>query len=330
MKKIIGVMLVLALVLVASGRDGGGASTPAPPKAPGKTFLNIVTSTTGGTFYAVGGNLAYMITKYIPNTQATAEATAGGVENARLIKNKQASLATMPGDTLYNAVNGISEFKDDGKIAIFQIAALYETPLQIVTMKKLNIKSIKDLKGKRVSIGAPGSSTAIRAEIVLQAHGLTLKDIKPDSTTSTEAANQMMDGRIDAAFFASGAPMAAIMGIAAQDKIVMLSVEPAAMAKIEKEHPDLIKIVLKAGVYQGVDTETVCVANMAILSCRPDLSQDLVYQITKMIFEKKDEFVAAHKSLAVSFNEKTAISQGNVTPFHPGALKYYKEKGLLK
>jgi uncharacterized protein len=329
MKKLIGVMLIFALVLVAAGRDGSGASTPAP-KATGKTFLNIVTSTTGGTFYAVGGNLAYMISKYIPNTQATAEATAGGVENARLLKNKKANLATMPGDTLYNAVHGISEFKNDGKIAISQIAALYETPLQVVTMKKSNINSIRDLKGKRVSIGAPGSSTAIRAEIVLQAYGLSLKDIKPDSTTSTEAAEQMSDGRIDAAFFASGAPMSTIMSLATKDKIVLLSVEPVAMAKIEKEHPDLIKIVLKAGIYKGVDTETACVANMAILACHPDLSEDLVYQITKMIFEKKDEFVAAHKALAVSFNEKTAISQANVTPFHPGALKYYKERGLLK
>ncbi len=329
MKKLIGTMLVLALVLGIVVGDGFGASTPAP-KATGKTFLNIVTSTTGGTFYAVGGNLAYMISKHVPNVQATAEATAGGVENARLIKNKKASLATMPGDTLYNAVNGISEFKNDGKIAISQIAALYETPLQIVTMKKSNINSIRDLKGKKVSIGAPGSSTAIRAEIVLKAHGLTLKDIKPDSTTSTEAADQMTDGRIDAAFFASGAPMSTIMSLATKDKIVMLSVEPDAMTKIEKEHPDLIKIVLKAGVYKGVDTETVCVANMAILSCDPGLNKDLVYQITKMIFEKKGEFVAAHKALAVSFNEKTAISQANVTPFHPGALQYYKEKGLIK
>ncbi len=323
MKKSIGAVLVLALALGVVVSDGFGASTE-------RVFLNIATSTTGGTFYAVGGNLAHMIGKYIPNTQATAEATAGGVENARLFKNKKANLATMPGDTLYNAVNGISEFKNDGKIAISQIAALYETPLQIVTLKKTNIKSIKDLKGKKVSIGAPGSSTAIRTEIVLKAHGMTLKDIRPDSTTSTEAANEMTDGRIDAAFFASGAPMAAIMSIATQQPIVMLSVEPDAMAKIEKEHPDLIKNVLKVGVYKGVDTETVCVANMAILSSHPDLSSDLVYQITKMIFEKKDEFVAAHKSLADSFNEKTAISQANVTPFHPGALKYYKEKGLIK
>ncbi len=243
MKKSIGAVLVLALVLGVFASDGCGASTE-------RVFLNIATSTTGGTFYAVGGNLAHMIGKYIPNTQATAEATAGGVENARLFKNKKANLATMPGDTLYNAVNGISEFKNDGKIAISQIAALYETPLQIVTLKKTNIKSIKDLKGKKVSIGAPGSSTAIRTEIVLKAHGMTLKDIRPDSTTSTEAANEMTDGRIDAAFFASGAPMAAIMSIATQQPIVMLSVEPDAMAKIEKEHEARYKRLL-ANVQSG-------------------------------------------------------------------------------
>lgn len=320
MKKVLGVMLVAALVLLVGGGEGFGA---------GKTFLNIATSTTGGTFYSVGGNLAHMITKYVPNTQATAEATAGGVENARLLKKKNAALATMPGDALHNAVNGIGEFKKDGKIEIMQIAALFQTPLQIVAMKKSNIKTIKDLKGKKVSIGAPGSSTAVRAEIVLKAHGLTLKDIKANHTTSTEAANEMTDGRIDAAVFASGAPMAAIMGIATLSEIVMLSVEPDAMARIEKEHPDLARYVLKAKVYKGVDTDTLCVANTAILAVRPDLDTDLVYQITKMIFEKRDEFVSVHKAMT-EFNDKVAFSQAGVAPFHPGAVKYFKEKGLMK
>ena len=320
MKKVIGVMLVVASVFLGVGGESFGA---------GKTFLNIATSTTGGTFYAVGGNLAHMITKYVPNTQVTAEATAGGVENARLLRKKNADLATMPGDALLNAVNGIGEFKKDGKIQILQIAALFQTPLQIVAMKRSNIKAIKDLKGKKVSIGAPGSSTAVRAEIVLLAHGLTLKDIRPSHTTSTEAADEMTDGRIDAAVFASGAPMAAIMGIATLHDIVMLSVEPEAMAKIEKEHPDLARYVLKARVYRGVDSDTICVSNTAILTCRPDLSTDLVYQITKMIFEKRGEFVSPHKAMS-EFDEKVAFSQANVTPFHPGALKYYKEKGLLK
>ncbi len=321
------VILVFAVTLAACG---GGEKAKEGEKAPEKVFLNISTSTSGGTFYAVGGKVADMITKNIPNVQATAEVTAGGVENARLIKNKETNIAFMPGDTLYNAVNGLGEFKSDGKIEITQIAALYETPLQVVTMERTKIKSIKELKGKKVSIGAPGSSTAIRAEIVLKAHGLTLDDIKVDTTTSGEAATQMLDGTIDAAFFASGAPMAAIMDVASKEKIVLLPVEPDAMAVIDKNSPDLFKVTLKAGVYPNVDKDVDCVANMAILSCRPDMDETLVYNITKMLFEQKDEFITAHKSLAKSFTPENAVSQVRITPFHPGALKYYKEKGYVK
>lgn len=314
----------MSLLLVACGstaQSGGQAG--------GKTFLNVATSTSGGTFYAVGGKLADMITKNVPNAQANAEVTAGGVENARLLKNKKTDIALMPGDTLLNAVKGQGEFKE-GKIDITQITALYPTPLQIVALEKSGIKTINDLKGKKVSIGAPGSSTAIRAEIILKANGLTLNDIKVDSTTSGEASTQLLDRQVDAAFFASGAPMAAIMDVASKEKINLLTISDEAMAKIENEHPDLFKLVVKAGTYPNQDKDTTCVANMAILVCRPDLSEDLVYNITKMMFEQRSEFITAHKSLAEDFKLESAMSQQKITAIHPGALKYYKEKGLVK
>jgi uncharacterized protein len=316
----------MSLLLVACGATPQSGQ---PGQSGGKTFLNVATSTSGGTFYAVGGKLADMITKNVSNAQANAEVTAGGVENARLLKNKKTDIALMPGDTLLNAVKGQGEFKE-GKIEITQIAALYPTPLQIVALEKSGIKTITDLKGKKVSIGAPGSSTAIRAEIVLKAHGLTLNDIKVDSTTSGEASTQLLDRQVDAAFFASGAPMAAIMDVASKEKINLLSISDEAMAKIETEHPDLFKLVVKGGTYPNQDKDTTCIANMAILVCRPDLGEDLVYNITKMMFEQRAEFITAHKSLAVDFKLESAMSQQKITAVHPGALKYYKEKGLVK
>jgi uncharacterized protein len=297
--------------------------------ASAKTFLSIATSTSGGTFYAVGGKLADMITKYVPDTQATAEVTAGGVENARQIKNKKTNIAMMPGDTLYNAVNGLAEF-GSGKIPIDQIAALYPTPLQIVALERTGIKTVPDLKGKRVSIGAPGSSTAVRAEIVLKAHGMTLNDIRVDKTTSGEASTQLLDRQIDAAFYASGAPMAAIMDVAAKEPIRLIPVASESMAKMNRDHPDLFELVIKAGTYPKVDTPTPCVANMAVLVCRPDLNPELVYQVTKMIFEKRDDFITSHKALAKDFSLDNAMSQPKLAPFHPGALRYYKEKGIVK
>ena len=321
MKRLMRILIIMAVAGLAIGSP--------MTKAEGKTFISIATSTSGGTFYAVGGKLADMMSKHIPDVQATAEVTAGGVENARQIKNKKIQIALMPGDTLYNAVNGINEFKT-GKIPITQIAALYPTPLQVVALEKSGIKTFADLKGKKVSMGAPGSGTAIRAEIVLKAHGLTLNDIKMDKTTSSESATQLMDRQIHAAFYASGAPMAAIMDIAAKDKIVMLSITPEAIAKIEKEHPDLFKMLLKEGTYPNMSQSATCVGNMSILVSSPDASTDLIYQVTKMIFERRDDFVTAHKSLARDFALEQALSQQPLAPFHPGALKYYREKGIIK
>ena len=321
MKRLMRILIVVAVAGLAAGSPMTNAE--------GKTFISIATSTSGGTFYAVGGKLADMMSKYVPDTQATAEVTAGGVENARQIKNKKIQIALMPGDTLYSAVNGINEFKS-GKIPITQIASLYPTPLQAVALEKSGIKTFTDLKGKKVSMGAPGSSTAIRAEIVLKAHGVSLSDIKMDKTTSSESATQLMDRQIHAAFYSSGAPMAAIMDIAAKDKIVMLSVTPEAMVQIEKAHPDLFNMVIKEGTYPNMARSANCVGNMSILVSRPDASEELIYQVTKMIFERRDDFVTAHKSLAKDFTLQQAMSQANLAPFHPGALKYYREKGLVK
>lgn len=293
-----------------------------------KTFLTVATSTSGGTFYVVGGKLADMITKYIPGTQATAAVTAGGVENARQLKNKRTDIAFMPGDTLHNAVNGLAEFKGV-KIPMLQIAALYPTPLQIVALEKSGIKSIADLKGKRVSLGAPGSSTAVRGEIVLKAHGLSLNDIKVDKTTSSESATQLLDGQMDAGVYSSGAPMAAIMDVASKTKIVLLSVTPEAMQKIEQEHPDLFRLVIPGRTYPNAEAPATCVASMTILVARPDLDENLVYQITKMLFERRADFVTAHKVLAADFALEKAMSQQRLAPFHPGALRYYKEKKVV-
>lgn len=320
--------LVLAFSLVVSGCS---SSTPATPSAPAKSkvFLNISTSTSGGTFYIVGGKIADMINKHIENVQATAEVTAGGVENARLLKAGETDIAFFPGDTLYNAVNGLGEFQKDGKIAIQNLAGLYDSPMQIVVLKKSGIKSIAELKGKKVSLGAPGSSTAVRAEIILKAHGLTLKDIVVDTTTSSESSTLLNDGMIDCAFFTSGAPASAIMDIAAKNPITMLPITDEAMKAINTEYPYLHAFNVPADVYPNVPAFT-CIASSANLCVSPKMDEQLAYEITKMLFENFDEFAAVHKSIKNEFNLKNATSQGDLASYHPGAIRYYKEVGAMK
>lgn len=329
-RRFLKVFTCLVIILSVIALSGCSSSAPGTPSSPGKTqFLNISTSTSGGTFYIVGGKIADMINGHLEGYQATAEVTAGGVENARLLKNGETDLAFFPGDTLYNAVNGLGEFEADGKIAINNLAGLYSSPMQIVVLEKSGIKSIADLKGKKVSIGAPGSSTAVRAEIVLNAHGVTLDDIVMDTTTSSEASTLLNDGMIDCAFFTAGAPSSAIMDVASKNKIAMLPITDEAMKKISAEHPYLYAFNVDADVYPNVPAFT-CIASASNLGVSPDMDEQLAYDITKMLFENFDEFAAVHKSIKEEFTLEFATSQGQLAPYHPGAIKYYKEVGAMK
>src|SRR5262245_58942724 len=226
-----------------------------------KTRLSIATGGTGGVYYPLGGGMAALISKHIPNTEATAEVTTASVDNVKLLHGNRVGLALSLPDTAWDGYSGqIKGFKD--KAAIRTLMALYSNLMHVVGIEGSGIKSIADLKGKRVSTGAPGSGTEIKALRVMEAYGLTAKDLKSqEKLGAAESAGAMKDRKIDAFFWDGGLPTAAVLDLAATPgiKIHMIAHGDAVTKMVEKYGPLYFVGDVPKGVYKGID-ENVPVA----------------------------------------------------------------------
>jgi uncharacterized protein len=288
--------------------------------------ISIAAGGTGGVWYPYGGAMAAVISKYVPGVEATAEVTAAAVDNAKLLGTNKADLAIMLGDVGYDAYTGKPPFKN--KIAIRNIAGLYSSITHIVCLDGKGINSVRDLKGKRISTGAPGSATDVVAIRILEAYGMDPnKDVKRDRLSAAESAGALKDGKIDAFFWVGGIPTAAIMDVASTPgmKIKLLSHGDVLQKMVDKYGPIYFKTVCPANTYRGVnyDVTTVCAGNFLVTNEKTD--EKLVYNVLKALFEHKDDLAAIHK-VAKDLTLDVAV-EGSPFPFHPGAIKFYKEKG---
>jgi len=293
-----------------------------------KTRLAIATGGTGGVYYPLGGGLAAMISKYIPNTEATAEVTTASVDNVKLLHANRIGLAFSLPDTAWDGYIGqIKGLKD--KANIRSLMALYSNYMQIVSADGSGIKTIADLKGKRVSTGAPGSGTEIKGLRVMEAYGLTPKDLQSQERLgAAESAGALKDRKIDAFIWDGGLPTAAVLDLAATPgiKIHMIPHGDAVTKMVAKYGPLYFVANIPKGMYKGVDEDVPVAAATNLLIVNEKMSEELAYQITKLILERTPELVAVHKA-AVEITLKNAVV-GSPIPFHPGALRYYKEKGV--
>jgi TRAP transporter TAXI family solute receptor len=288
--------------------------------------ISIAAGGTGGVWYPYSGAMAAVISKYMTGVEATAEVTAAAVDNAKLLGAGKADLGIMLGDVGYDAYTGKGVFKN--KIPIRNIAGLYSSITHIVTVDGKGIKSVADLKGKRVSVGAPGSATEVVATRILEAFGLDIqKDVKRDRLSVAESAGALKDGKIDAFFWVGGIPTAAVLDVAASPgmKIRLLSSAEVLPKMVAKYGPIYFKTICPPNTYKGVDypVATVCAGNFLITHEKMD--DKFVYDVLKTLFDHKAELVAIHK-VAQDLTLDMAV-EGSPFPFHPGALKYYKEKG---
>jgi len=289
--------------------------------------LSIATGGTGGVYYVMGGGIANMLTKNLPNVKVTAEATAAAVDNGKLIEARKADLAFMPGDVSYDAYLGKGKFR--AKIPLRTLLSLYSDYIHFVALEGAGINSIKDLRGKRVSIGAPGSGTEVKGMRILEAVGIDPeKDIKRDRLSVAESAGAMKDRKIDAFNWAGGLPTAAIMDLAATPgiRIKLLDLGEVVPKLRERFGPVYFNGVIPKGTYPGIDYDVHTAAVAVGFCCHEKMDEDLVYQITKLIIEKKSELVLVHKE-AVHIGLQEAVV-GSPLPYHPGAIRYYKEKGV--
>lgn len=303
----------------------GGAATPAPaPSGTEQKFLTIATGGSSGPYYTIGGALA-KIYKDKLGYNASVQSTGASVENVNLLKTKKADMAFVMSDVASFAYEGQENFKDGGAIKDLKaMAGLYLNYVQIVTLKDRNIKSVADLKGKRVGVGAPNSGVEVNARMVLAGHGITYNDIKADYLSYAEAIEQLKNNTIDAAFVTSGLPNSTVIDLMTTKDVEIVPIQPADIEKMQKQFPFFVKAEIPAGLYKN-DKPIPAAAIRNIMLVRNDLTEDQVYKMTKDFFDNIETLKEAH-SAAKEIDVKTA-GKDLVVPLHPGAEKYFKEIG---
>lgn len=318
MKKLFSVLLVLTmlLALAACGSSSGSA---------GASKMTMGTGGTSGTYYAFGGVLGQYI-KDKAGIEVIVVSTDGSKANIESIDSGDYQLGTVQSDVMAYAWEGTRSFEDTGKIDSFRVVGgLYAESVQLVTMDP-EIKSVADLKGKSVSIGAPNSGVWFNAMDVLTAAGLTEADIKPQYQSFADSADALKDGKIDAAFIVAGAPTAAITELCTTNSAYLVPIDGEVADKLMADSPYYTTYTIPAGTYAGQDEDVVTVTIKATLIVSADASEDDVYNLTKAIFDNT-EAIAAENGKGAELSVENATS-GMAAPFHAGAAKYFAEKGV--
>ncbi len=321
MKKMImaGALCVAGAALIAGcGGDSGSSA------GGGKQFLNIATGGTAGTYYPLGGALAELLNQNIKGMNASAQSTGASVANVNMLKDGSVDIAFIQNDIAYYAANGKEMFKDNKVESIRGIAALYPETVQFVTTADKGIKSIADLKGKKVAVGASGSGAEANARQILGAYGLTYDDIDVQYLSFGEAADALKDGNVDVGVVVAGFPTAAIQDLAANKSAALVNIDAEHADKLMKQYPYFTKITVPKGTYPGQEEDVSTVAVKCVIVTTDKLSDDLGEQIVKAIYEHLDRMKAAH-AVGKYITKDTAL-EGMSVKMNAGAEKYLKAK----
>ena len=286
----------------------------------------LATGGTGGTYYPFGGAIANIWNTKIENMNVTAQATGASAENLRLINKGEAEYAIVQNDVMDYAYNGKDLFAGEKLENIMTIGTLYPEVVQIAVSKDSGIKSVADFRGKRISVGDAGSGVEFNAKQILEGYGLTFDDIKKSNLSFKESAEGIQNGTLGGCFVTAGVPNAALQELAFSAGLVLVPVDSVAAEKICKKYNYYTVTSIPGGTYKGTDSDTAALAIKATLAVNAKLDEEIVYQMTKALFENLDSLAAAHaKGKEVS--AKAAVT-GVSVPFHPGAKKYFTEIGL--
>jgi TRAP transporter TAXI family solute receptor len=317
------VPLIIALALLS-------ASYGCKRGATGARYLSIATGGTGGVYYPYGGGLAKVLNEHLPGVRATAEVTAASVDNLKLIRDGGADVAFVLADSLADAVAGRGAF-EGRPIAVRSLAVLYSNYTHLVTTSSTGIRTDADLRGKVVSTGSPGSGTEVIATRVLRASGVDPdRDLTRQGLGASESAGALKDGKISAFFFSGGLPTAAVQDLAHTPGMTIRLLPTAdALTALQRDYGALyFPLEVPASAYRGQDTAITVVGVANVLVVNASMPEALAYDITRLLMEKRSELVAIHPE-ARHLAPATA-SAANPAPFHPGAVKFYREQGVWK
>jgi uncharacterized protein len=293
-----------------------------------KRSFSITTGGTGGVYYPLGGGLASLLTKYVPGWSATAEVTGGSVDNLKLLGAGKSELGLSMVDAGLDALKGQDKFKGN-PVAVRTLAVLYPNRMHVVSTEATGIKTFADLKGKRVSTGSPGSATEVMAFRVIEAMGLDKdKDMRRERLGVAESVNALKDGKIQAFFWVGGLPTAAVTDLGATPgvKIKMIDHSEAVAKMNEKYGPLYAEAEIPSKTYPGQEAANKIAVVWNVLVTTDKLPDDVAYKVVQVIFEKRAEWGQVHKE-ALTLDMKNQLLSNTPIPFHPGAVKYFTEKG---
>lgn len=331
--------LILSLVLLSAsllaGCSGNEAATPATTEQPAaetteldrsQYFVTVATGPTSGLYYPIGGAFSSVFQNKL-EYKSSVQSTGASVENINLILTGGAELAITMSDSVAQAYGAFGAF--EGKPAAEDLRCLmglYPNYVQLITTDKSGITKFEDLKGKRVGVGAPNSGVELNARMMYEAHGMTYEDSKVDYLNYGEAIDQMKNNQVDAVFVTSGIPNATVMELGTAAEIVVVPIEGEGLKNLIEKYPFFVEATIPADVYgTSSDVTTATVRNIMLVS--KDLPDEVVYDLTKGIFENIDDIKASHATAA----EHISLENSHIgvdIPFHPGALKYYEEQGI--
>ena len=279
-------------------------------------------------YYPYGGGLAKVLNEGLSDVRATAEVTAASVDNMKLIRDGRADVAFTLADTLADAVAGRGAF-DGRPVPAVSLAVLYSNYTQIITLASSGIRRVADLRGRTVSTGSPGSGTEVTALRLLAAAGVDPgRDVRRQGLGASESADALKDGKIDAFFWSGGLPTAAVQDLSHTSGITIRLVPSADLIPaLRREHGDLyFELQIPAGAYPGVDLAVPVVGVANVLVVNRSMPDALAYDITRLLFEHQPELAAIHPE-ARNLTLATAV-KGSPAPYHPGAARWYREKGV--
>ncbi|WP_142847763.1 TAXI family TRAP transporter solute-binding subunit [Telmatospirillum sp. J64-1] len=303
------------------------AVTFGAPAAKAEQYINVLTGGTSGVYYPLGVALSKLYSQALPDAKVAVQATKASVENLNLLQQGRGEVGFSLGDSVSGAWNGDEELGFTRKLDKLRgLAAIYPNYIQIVASRDSGITTLEDLKGKRVSVGAPRSGTEINARAIFKAAGMSYDDLgKVEYLPFGESVELIKNRQLDATLQSAGLGVASIRDLASSVPITVVEIPADVVAQIGD--PTYISSAIPAGTYEGQNEDRQTVAIINYLVTTSDVPDDVVYAMTKAMFENRDQLVAAH-SAAAGIDIKKA-TEGMPLPLHPGAERYYREQGAM-
>jgi TRAP transporter TAXI family solute receptor len=305
------------------------AAIGAPAAEAQSKQMSIATGGTGGVYYPLGGGFGNILGKELPGVTATAQVTGGSVANLQLIGSGKADIAFSQVDAAWDAINGTDKFTS-GKLPIRALAVMYPNHMHVVSVDGTGITKVEDMKGKRVSTGSPGSATEVYALRVIEAAGLHPdKDVRRERLGVAESVNALKDRKIEAFFWVGGLPTAAVTDLAStpNTKIKVIDIAQYTAKMNAKYGPLYAEATIPATTYKGMDADAKNNSVWNIMAVNANMDEKLAYDLTRIMLEKRADLALVHKE-ALNIKPEWQTSSRAGIPWHPGALKYFKEKGI--